>query len=361
MKKILIVNKHKLDTLGGSEIQCDIIARELQEKGYNVLYFAVNGKRKEYNTSYKVTPRVLSNEAISEVCEQFSPDIVYWRYNKNHLLKSVKTIKKYDIPVVFSVSHISDVKRWHVRERIRINSIKNIKSAIFTLRQSVINFYNHRAFKYVDGLVSLNSDYLNIAPVANQIFIPNSSMEIKAIPFSWPRKFCIWVANIKSRKNPEKFVELARKLKHIEIDFLMIGEMQSDRYIWICDSKQTPKNFHYLGPKLLEEVNGILKESLFLVHTCEPEGFSNNFIQAWLQGKPTISLYFDPCGYISGKNLGYISGTIEQLVEDVMKLVKDEDLRNKMGQKAEKFAQENFSPQKNVFLLESFLNKLYLE
>jgi len=359
--KILIINKHILDSLGGSEIQCDIIARELQKKGHDILYFAINGKRKGYNTSYKIIPRFLSEKTISKVCKQFKPDIIYWRYNKNHLLKILKEIKKYNIPIVFSVSHISDVKRWHVREKIKINSIKNIKSTILTLRQSVINFYNHRAFNYVDGLISLNSNYLNIAPVARQIFIPNSSVEDKTIPFSWPKNFCVWVANIKPRKNPEKFVELAYKLNYSKIDFLMIGEMQSDKYNWIYDSKHTPSNFYYLGPKSIEEVNGILKESLFLVHTCEPEGFSNNFIQAWIQSKPVISLYFDPCGYISQKKIGYVSRNMNKFVKDTIELVENEKLRNEIGNRAKKFAQENFSPEKNISLLESFLKQVRLK
>ena len=28
----------------------------------------------------------------------------------------------------------------------------------------------------------------------------------------------------------------------------------------------------------------LMRSSLFLVHTCSPKGFSNNFIQAWLRG-----------------------------------------------------------------------------
>jgi len=110
-----------------------------------------------------------------------------------------------------------------------------------------------------------------------------------------------------------------------------------------------------LGPKSPGEVNGILRRSLFLVHTCAPEGFGNNFIQAWLQGKPTVSLYFDPEGIIAREGLGYVSGTFPKLVQDVARLVENQAECKIMGHKARQFAVERFSPEANTRKLEQYL------
>lgn len=360
MMKILIVNTHLFDAVGGSEVQCEIIARGLQARGHEVLYFAVKGKKhppRQYHTSYAVWPSALTPEALKEALRDFKPDIVYWRSNKKHLLESARIIKEFDTPIVFAASHISDVKHWHVREKILVNSIRNLKSALFTLRQTIRNQYNHRALRIIDGLVVNNADFLHISDVSRQVFIPNSA-EDKVVPFSWPRPFCVWVSQIKGRKNPEQYVELARRMQDSGIDFLMVGAIQAPKYEWIQNSNRTPKNFYYLGAKSLEEVNGILKESLFLVHTCEPEGFPNVFIQTWMQGKPVVSLYFDPCGYIEDKALGFVSGGMGAFARDAETLLHDANRRIAIGERARMFAGDMFDPEKNTGILERFLFRI---
>ena len=93
------------------------------------------------------------------------------------------------------------------------------------------------------------------------------------------------------------------------------------------------------------------------VHTCNPEGFGNNFIQAWLQGKPTITIFFDPDNIIEEQNLGFYSKTFNNLVLDTEKLINDKILRDSMGKRAREFARENFIPKVNAKKFEVFFNK----
>jgi len=113
-----------------------------------------------------------------------------------------------------------------------------------------------------------------------------------------------------------------------------------------------------LGLESPEEVNEILKNSLFMLNTYESEGFSENFMRAWSQGKPTISLYFDPEGIIERENLGFYSRNFEQFVSDTQRLIQNDALRNQMGKKAEKIAMDLFDPEENVKRLETFLLKI---
>ena len=94
----------------------------------------------------------------------------------------------------------------------------------------------------------------------------------------------------------------------------MVGCVRNKRYAYFEDPAATPVNLHYLGPKTVAEVNGILAKSQFLVHTCEPEGFGNVFIQAWLQGRPTLTLEYDPDGIIAREALGAVGGTLAGLL-----------------------------------------------
>lgn len=347
--KVAIVNQHPADMLGGSEIQCDIIARGLVARGHQVDYLAVGGQSgRDYQVPYGVHSVARRADAIADRVLLLKPDILYWRFNKHCFARSVARIRRAGIPVVFSVSHVRDVTRFFFQPRAW--GPPGFKSLRRALKEGWRLYKEHGGFAHVDALVSNNPDNLGLAPVPLQLHIPNS-MTTAAEPFSWPRPYCLWVANIKDRKQPEKFVELAARLQDTGVDFLMVGQLQSKSYGPLLAAG--PANFHYLGEKRLEEVNGILAGSLFLVHTCHPEGFSNNFIQAWLQGRTVVSLAFDPGGLLVAEGLGrYAGGDMDTFTTQVRQLIEQPDLARQMGEQARTYASAQFAPEANVGKLE---------
>ena len=347
--KIVIVNRHVQDYLGGSEMQCDLIARRLHELGHEILYVAPQALKNVYDTKYRTVPVNASAISISACIKEFSPDVVYWRLNKYHFRRTAKRVHKLSIPFVFAISHIDDTRKLN-----RLSNPKNgLRFAIKAAKQSLINLYNYGGFKYVSAVTSLNPDYLGILPVEKQSYVPNC-VDVSAISFNWPRPFVVWVANIKTAKRPEVFLRLADNMRHTGVDFLMVGEILSSEYEWL--KSVGLDNFYYLGSKSPTEVNGILKESMFLVHTCLPEGFGNNFLQAWFAGVPTVSLSFDPGGYIRDNSLGYISdGSEKCLAKQVELLIFNSDMRDKLGSNGRIFANASFGLDKTVeSLLELF-------
>jgi len=356
--KIAIVNRHPKDVIGGSEIQCAGIATRLSERNHEVFYIAPAGKNNvDYETNYTVIPVASNANSIAEAVINIKPDIVYWRLNKYHFYKAAKKIATHHIPTVFNVSHISDTKLWSCYENMSSGIIQFFKG----LKQGILNIYNHQGFRYIKGVTVINPDHLNLLPIKYQCFIPNSITE-ETLTFNWPRPFIVWVSNLKPAKQPELFVSLAKIFEHQGIDFLMVGDIQFSDYEWIRHENLRTSNFHFLGLKNLKEVNGIIEKSLFLVHTCKPEGFGSVFIQAWLKGKPTISLGFDPGGYIQNNNLGgYAANSWDFFVERVQDLIKDSVQRVQTGERAYNFATQIFSAIKTTQTLESFLNKIQAE
>jgi glycosyltransferase involved in cell wall biosynthesis len=296
---------------------------------------------------------------LNRVLKSTRPDVVYWRYDKHHLLPAVLLVHHYHAAFVFAISHLSNTKRWIASGtkvfKFNFNRKQNIiKTSLRAIRRPLISALNYNGFYFIDVVVCLNDDLVNKLPVKRQVKIYNS-MFSKYIPFEWSKPYIVWVASIKTSKNPEKFIELAARFQEKNMDFLMVGRIANPKYNYILNDSTGPSNFHYLGEKKPGEVNGILKSSLFLVHTCNPEGFPNNFVQAWLQGKPTISLYYDPEGVITNNQIGFLSGRMEKMVEDVDRLITDETLRNAMGKRAQEFAAKRFSPETNARKLESLL------
>lgn len=347
---VVLVNQHPADMVGGSEIQCDIIGRELVARGHRVTYVAVGGRTAhDYQTPYPVVPVRRDAQAIAGAVIAATPDIAYWRFNKHCFADAAARIRRAGIPLVFSVSHVRDVSSWYLEpDAWQRGGFRGWRRA---LKESWRLHREHRGFAFVDALVSNNPDNLGRVPVAIEQHIPNS-MLTTAESFTWPRPYCLWVASIKDRKQPEKFIELATRLPDLELDFLMAGPVQSKSYEKLLAAG--PAHFHYLGPRRLTEVNGMLAGARFLVHTCLPEGFSNNFIQAWLQRRTVASLAFDPGGLLVREGLGlYAEGDMARFVTDVRRLAETPGLADAMGKKAEDYARMHFSPATNVACLET--------
>lgn len=355
--KIVVINNHPLDALGGSEIQCDIIGNELTKLGHNVTYLAIDGSQTNYETPYKVIPISSKPVLISKTVIEEKPDIVYWRNNKKKFYKSVRLIKKERIPIIFAVSSINDVLKWS-KFRKRLKGHSYVKHYLSNIKKVVTARWNYKGFSYVDGLTSLNKDYLECLDVENKKYIPNS-MSMEQTEFKWNRPYVFWVANLKAHKRPEICLKVADAISDLKIDVLMVGKIINKHYEYYREWKNLPANLYYLGPKAIQEVNGILKNSICLFHTCKPEGFGNNFIQAWLQGKPTVSLEFDPGGLIEKHRMGLVSGNnVEQFTNDIKLLIEDSDLNTQLGNNAKEYATKHHHPDTNVKKLLSFMFKV---
>jgi len=348
--KVIIINQHLSDVLGGSELQCDLIADGLVQRGCDVTYFVVGPKRKaEYNKySYTIIPVDLENkELLTSLLDNEAPDVIYWRYNKILLYQCVRLFNNKKIPVIFAISAISDTRRFPQMSRVKILlRNKNIFKAIYNVGNLFYNsISNHRAFKFIDAVTANNSAYINRLPVKKQELILNSiDTEIGTYRFN-KRPYCIWVANLKEKKRPELFIRLAHEMRSIvDLEFVMVGNIQSRKYLKIIKESKAIENFHFLGPLQPKEVNSLLRDALCLVHTCMPEGFGNNFIQAWAQGVPTISYEFDPGNFIQTESLGYVSHCDFALMkEQLLLLYREPNLKEKYSNRLMKFVDVNFS------------------
>jgi glycosyltransferase involved in cell wall biosynthesis len=356
--RVLLINRHPKDLIGGSEIQCDIIARHLSTFGHEVHYLAVDGVSPTSEKDYAVHDEALTLRTLRRTLSWLRPDVVYYRFNKHKLLRAGVAVSRHGVPLVFAVSALVDTMAWLNGVAFPGNQeARSPKQLAARALTACTHRLNHEGFRLVDGVTSLTNELLGKVPVRRQIMIRDSTFDDRCA-FSWPRPYVVWIANLKPGKQPEIFIELAAHFKREDIDFLIVGKIQNEMYRFVQDVEALPPNVRYLGPRSPAEVNGILREALFLVHTCQPEGFGNNFMQAWLQGRPTVTFSFDPDGLITAEGLGFHSGTREQLVQDTQRLIDDQVLRQQMGERAQLFAQDHFNPEKNVRRLERFLTEV---
>ncbi|MEX0661265.1 MAG: glycosyltransferase family 4 protein [Balneolaceae bacterium] len=349
---IAIINEHIEDTLGGSELQCDIIANELTELGHDVTYLAMRGSKDRYIRSYKVIPITeVNTDEFYSVIKKVNPDVIYWRYYKRKFYKTSKQLKILGYPIIFSVSHAEDLLKYNWKV---FDKVKSLRELARSLRKFARNIYEYKGFKNVTVIANQCKAFMGKIRNVPEFYFPNSMFEEKN-NFNWNKSYCVWVSNLKKRKNPDKYIDLARKFSSYDIDFLMVGEVQDSNYSFVSDPHQLPENVKYLGKKNIEEVNGIIEKSMFLIHTCNPEGFPNNFIQAWYYKKPVVSLFYDPDGLIEKERLGFYSKTENKFYDDVEKLLTDQSLREKLGANAKRISEELFDKNKNIKNLEKVM------
>jgi len=349
--KIAIVNKHRQETLGGSEIQCDLIAAGLTARGHEVLYVAPESKGITFDTPYRVAGCGCNHREITENVVKFAPDIIYWRFNKRCFYPSVQQFKQQQIPVIFAASSVTDLQPW---------SYPSEQSVRKGIRKSIINRWHHSGLRYVDALTVNNRDYLGKVSMPIQRYIPNG-METASVPFQWDNPFCVWIGSIKKVKRPEIMIRLAGQFEDSGFDFLMVGEIQQDKYAWLREPANTPSNLHYLGPRSLEEVNGILAASELHVFTSIDEGFPNVFIQAWLQKKLSVSFGIDPSGYIRSEGLGYqTEENWDQFVEKVSEYLHHPEKRSRTESRAYRFATKTFAIENTVDEVEKLINEVVM-
>jgi len=348
--KIAIINRHKKDTYGGSEVQCDIIARQLENFGHEIIYLAIEGKRK-YSNTYK-TVSVNSSGDIVEACRHEQPDIIYWRYNKNHFLKTTWQLSELSIPIVFAVSHINDIKRWKTAV---LEEHKNFfKKLVIYLATGINHWWNHLGFRYVSGVVVNNEQFLKSVSNPSKIHI-QSSVENHLKSFSWKKPYIVWVSSLKPAKRPEVCIDVAKALKEKGIDVLMIGPIQKSGFENFKHSIENFKNLHYLGAKPNKVVNGAIYESICLIHTGKPEGFPNVFMQAWQYGKPVVSLEYDPDQLLESKGLGLVSNDdLNTFNTNIKRIIDNKKLRNKLSASAKSYSDKYLSPERNSKKLEDF-------
>ncbi|MFQ5470858.1 MAG: glycosyltransferase family 4 protein [Gammaproteobacteria bacterium] len=167
----------------------------------------------------------------------------------------------------------------------------------------------------------------------------------------------VWVANLKKWKRPELFVKLADALRTFQsVNFIMIGRGgHSEWHRRIIAQAHQTQNLNYIGECTQEEVNRYLSTAKIFVNTSSSEGFPNTFIQAWMRKVPVVSLNVNPDAVFDQEQVGFVSGTFEQMVSDVKKLIQDDMLRQSMGNNACRYAMRVHS-EENALQIVQFID-----
>jgi len=366
--RIAIVNRHPDDVTGGSELQCDLFARELAARGHAVTYVALHagsgfaaasGDESGTDGRPSYTRVGLDDAATSDpnrivsAVRAAGADVVYWRYGREGLAEVVEGLATgaAPVPVVLAVAHVDDVSRWPRSPLVRGGP----RHRAADLRHRVRHRRSWRAFGRIAAIAAQRADFVGLAPVDLQRHVPNV-VDPTIVPFTWPRPYVAWVANLKARKRPEQLVPLAHALAGEGVDLLVAGGLQDARYASLLTPDPGTPNLHPLGLLAPAEAAGLIAGARCMAVTSRPEGLSNAMIQAWWHGVPTVSLDYDPDGTIAGERLGAVcSGDPLAFRAAVVAHADGGESALAAGARARAHAMGLFDKEQNVALLEGLL------
>jgi len=339
---------------GGAEYQSKIIATELRRLGHNVFFISEGFQQNEviYKDDFKIYGITVSSsyqEKISlykgfsklfeEIIVKERPDILYQRILNTFSFRISKVTESLSIPFVL---HIAD------NYSIEFTGFKGIfKKVLF--KEIVKN--NSALICQTDYQLMKISDFIcdnSVIKVPNMHPIIMTEIKRKRI------KEILWIGNARPVKQLELFINLAQKFKKTDYLFKVIGNLPKTDY-----GKELQKrinrsdNVKYYGEKENGFINNELSEVGLLVNTSVSEGFSNTFIQAWMNGTPVLSLNSDPDGVMEQHKIGInCSGDISRLSTELEWLLYSDDYLE-ICENALRVSNELFSLKSNVKAIEN--------
>jgi glycosyltransferase involved in cell wall biosynthesis len=345
MKKLLFLSAPFEYYKGGSEYQYKVLEHNFKER-YEIYYLfrhptSLSDKR-YINYDYKVRKSYngylyTDSLVIYRLIKELSPNIIYKRGVNYISAIGVYYAKLNKAKMILHIASQNDV------EKFKLQFKKNI----------IFEFVNQYIAKYAinnaDQIIC-QARYQKILLEKNygrscNLIIPNFHPIPEDKFDKTPLIKIVWVANFKQLKQPELFLKLAEDFQdNHNIKFIMIGRPGAGTWQKrLSDKMNRLSNLEYRGELSIDDVNRVLSESHIFVNTSQYEGFPNTYIQAWMRKVPVVALNVDPDDIIKTQRIGFHSKTVEQMEQDVKKLVDNEKLRKKMGEKSRKFACNTFS------------------
>lgn len=157
--------------------------------------------------------------------------------------------------------------------------------------------------------------------------------------------YVLWVSTIRNIKQPEIFLDLARRLP--EFTFVMVGgpdNRQHELFEEIARRVKSISNLKFIGYVPYSEIDRYFDNAKLVVNTSESEGFPNTFLQAWSRGIPTVS--FVDCGARENERIiGRLVGNENEMVEEVATLMKDESVWADESRKCRSYFNQNHLPE----------------
>lgn len=343
---------------GGAQIQLYLLSRELsKDKQFKISFLTDNQKndKTEIINNVNVYQMVHSLQYRSDILNFLSrlPVIGYL----NFFIRLFKTLKKVNANIYFQRAASAETGLIAI-----ISKILGKKFIFMIAHQQDIDgtFIKNNGIKGSFYLLGLTLADKIICQTKEQQSQLSRSLKNKSlvVPSGFPiktiakttKKGVLWVARAENWKNPEMFINLAKKFPNQE--FIMIcppAESDPDYFKIIKLKAQKVSNLIFIEKVSFNKIDSYFKKAKVFVSTSLTEGFPNTFIQAGKNMTPIISFKVNPDKIIAKHQLGfYAKGKEDLLSTSLKKILTNQKLWLKFSINAYKYVSNNHDLKKIV-------------
>ena len=392
--KILLVNKYHY-VKGGSETYYFGLAQLLTELGHNVIFFAMadennrpceqseyfvsnvdfNGeisKIQKVKAGFRVLYSFEAKKSIAKLIEKERPDVVHMNLVHRHLtLSIVKAIKKYNIPIVYTIHDLNCVCPNHemlVNGKVcelclkgkYTNCIKNkcvkgstAKSALAAME--AMNYKRMKIYNDVDLYITPSYFYkkkleesgiINSEIIHMKNFLPTDTVYSEENP---DMGYLLYFGRISEEKGIITLIKAVEKLEiNVPLYILGTGPIEDEVKDYITEHKLENK-VKMFGFKSGDELKKFVAEAKCII--LPSEWYENGpyaIMEAMSQGKPVIvSEYGGLPEIVEDGKTGFIckpfdSDDLKSCIEKVCALSDNE--YKAMSKRAVEKAKADFAP-----------------
>ena len=311
MKVLHILNTNNFS--GAENVVINIINN--MKNNNELVYVSPEGPIRDYleenDIMYEPIKKVSINE-IKKVAKKYKPDIIHAHDFTASIIAAIVSPKKVKV-----ISHIHNnnfwIKKVNLKTLIYLLSTIRYKK-ILIVSNSIINEYVFRKLikkktEVIGNVIDINkikklSEEKNIQNNYDVIFIGRLSME----------------------KQPQKFIEIIKKLKekNSEIKAVMVGDGSlKEECEKIIKDNNLEDNIELKGFKKNPYI--YLKNSKILCMTSGYEGYGLVAVEALSLGKPVVATDVGGIPDIVNECCGRVTNSIDVMVKEIDKLLKDEN------------------------------------
>lgn len=343
MEQIRILHVLNTGSFSGAENVVITICDNLSDK-YECVYVALNGDinkiLEKHNISYCQIEK-LSVMNLRKIIKKYNPDIIHAHDFTASLIASLSTFKT---PIVF---HLHNNPEW-----IKKVNLKNVLFLISTFRASKI-------LTVSDSVISENIFQTLWRYKALIIGNPLDIKEMISKEGSIRKMYdLIFLGRLTAQKNPKRFIKIIEQLNKEKKDIkaIMVGDGELNKVCReLIEYKHLNHNISMLGFR--NDRLDLIKQSKIMVITSSWEGFGLMCVESLANGIPVVSTGVGGLKNLLDSDGGFIANTDEDFVNEIIRLLDDNEYYNKRLELSLKRASELHNIDSYIHNLE----KLYLE